>query len=254
MIKVTRQENHELFNISDNEIILSGPPSSLRGAAVLQNSTQEKMFVRDLPMMSAQNNVTAFPVHTTLQPGETKSHDIFYSMDPQTPAGTYEMNLQVGNSVRKVTMIVHENLCVQLSPLKVVLVGADPGLQHNREILFANKGNISVTIPNIKHNTLTDMDLICRNLSQAVRSNGEEGIEKTLDAFTHGLKKDLTDWVDVSIRESGQAVKPGETVLLHLSITLPKDINKNFQYTGDIRMFDKLIRYSVISKVNDNLS
>jgi hypothetical protein len=43
-------------------------------------------------------------------------------------------------------------------------------------------------------------------------------------------------------------------MLLHFSITLPKDINKNFQYTGDIRMFDKLIRYSVISKVNDDLS
>ena len=53
------------------------------------------------------------------------------------------------------------------------------------------------------------MDLICRNLSLAVRTNGDEGIEKTLDAFTRGLKKDITDWVDISINEAGQVVAAG---------------------------------------------
>ena len=94
------------------------------------------------------------------------------------------------------------------------------------------------------------MDLICRNLSQAVRSNGDEGIEKTLDAFTRGLKKDIADWVNISLAEAGQVIQPGETVLLHLSIEIPHDVNKNYQYTGDIRIFDKEIHYTAIDKVS----
>lgn len=248
MIKVTQKENHEHIRIADDEIILSGPPSSLRGPVVLQNSTNEKMFIRDLPMRNAQDIADAFPVHTSLQPGEIRSQNLYYSMDPHTPPGTYQMNLQIGDANKSVKMIVHEYLLIQLSPQQVVLEGIEPGIQHCKEILFANKGNIAVTIPNIKHNTLTDMDLVCRNLSQAIRTNGDEGIEKTLDAFTRGLKKDITDWVDISIQEAGQVVQPGQTVLLHLTIKLPDDINTNFHYTGEIRIFDKVIRYTAISK------
>ena len=248
MIKVTKTERHEHIGLGENEIILSGPPSSLRGPVILQNSTDEHVFVRELPLKNAQNANTVLPLHTTLKPRETKSQNVYYSMDPNTPPGTYELNLLIGNESKKVTLIVHENLDVQLSPQDIVLEGIEPGLQHTKEILFSNKGNIALTVPAIKHNTLTDMDLICRNLSLAVRTNGDEGIEKTLDAFTKGLKKDITDWVDISIKEAGQVVEPGQTILLHLSITLPGDINKNYHYTGEIRMFDQLIRYVAIDK------
>jgi len=248
MIRVTHKEYHEHIGFGENEIILSGPPSSLRGPVMLHNATDQHLFVRELPMKNAQNADAVFPVHTTLKPREKKSKNLFYAVDPLTPAGTYEMNLQIGDETKKVTLIVHENLDVQLSPENIILEGIEPGLQHTKEILFSNKGNIALAIPAIKHNTLTDMDLICRNLSLAVRTSGDEGIEKTLDTFTKGLKKDITDWVDISITEAGQVVGPGQTILLHLNITLPADVNKNYHYTGDIRMFDQLIHYTAIDK------
>ena len=248
MIRVTHKQYHEHIGLGEDEIILAGPPLSLRGPVILQNSTDEHIFVRELPMKNAKNADAVFPVHTTLKPREVRSQNVYYSIDPLTPPGTYEMNLQTGIESKKVKLIVHENLDVQLSPQNVFLEGIEPGFKHTKEILFSNKGNIAVTIPGVKHNTLTDMDLICRNLSQAVRSNGDEGIEKTLDAFTKGLKKDVTDWVDISIKEAGQVIEPGQTILLHLTIKLPGDVNKNYHYTGDIRMFDKLIHYTAIDK------
>ena len=250
MIRVTQKENHDHIGFSNNEIILSGPPQSLRGKVVLQNSTDEHMFVRNVPMKNANNVEGVFPVHTRLRPREVISKNIHYTMDPQTPPGTYEINLQAGNEIKKATVIVHENLDIRLSPQNIVLEGIEPGARHTREILFTNNGNIAVALPNIKHNTLTDMDLICRNLSQAVRSNGDEGIEKTLDAFTRGLKKDIADWVNISLKETGQVIQPGQTILLHLTIELPADINKSYQYTGDIRIFDKEIHYTAINKAS----
>ena len=248
MLRVTQTEHHEHIAIGENEIILSGPPASLRGPLILRNSTDEHLFIRELPMKNAQNAAAVFPVHTTLKPREVKSKNIYYSIDPHTPPGTYQMDLQIGNESKKVTLIVHENLDIQLSPGNIVLEGIEPGLLHTKEILFSNKGNIALTIPTIKHNTLTDMDLICRNLSLAVRASGDEGIEKTLDAFTRGLKKDITDWVDISITEAGQVVEPGQTILLHVNITLPADVNKNYHYQGDIRIFDQEIHYTAIDK------
>jgi hypothetical protein len=248
MIKVTQKEHHEHISIGENEIVLAGPPSSLRGPVVLQNKTNESIFIRDLPLTNPANLTMAFPVHTTLQPMETRSRNIYVSLDPQTPPGTYYMNLQVGNAQKKVKVIVHETLQVQINPQQLVLEGLEPGIRHTKEILFTNKGNITVTIPNIKHNTLTDRDLICRNLSLAIRTSGEEGIEKTMDAFTRGLKKDIADWVDISIEEAGQLVPPGETIVLHLTVILPEAINPNFHYEGEIRMFDKMIRYTAINK------
>lgn len=251
MIKVTQKEHHEHISIGENEIVLTGPPSSLRGPVVLHNKTNESIFIRELPLKSIKNVTTAFPVHTTLQPMETRSQNLYFSMDPQTPPGTYHMNLQVGNAQKKVKVIVQGTLQVQVNPLQLVLEGLEPGISHTKELLFTNKGNVAVVIPNIKHNTLTDMDLICRNLSLAIRSNGEEGIEKTMDAFTKGLKKDITDWVDIGIEEAGQLVPPGKTIVLHLTVTLPKNINPNFHYEGEIRMFDKLIRYTAINKASE---
>ncbi len=248
MIRVTHKENHKHLGFPDNEIILSGPPSSLRGSVTLQNSSDEHVYVREVPMKNANSADTAFPVRINLKPGEIKSKNVYYSIDPLTPPGTYEVSLQAGKTTKKAKLIVHEALNIQLSPQHIVLEGIEPGRKHTKEILFSNKGNIPVTIPNIKHNTLTDMDLICRNLSQAIRDKGDEGIEKTLDAFTKGLKNDITDWVNVVIKEAGQVVQPGNTILLHIDIALPKGVNKNFHYTGDIRMFDKLIRYTAIDK------
>ena len=61
MIKVTKTERHEHIGLGENEIILSGPPSSLRGPVILQNSTDEHVFVRELPLKNAQNANAVLP-------------------------------------------------------------------------------------------------------------------------------------------------------------------------------------------------
>ena len=248
MIKVTHEQHHHLIASANNEIVLTGPPSSLTGPVMLQNSTDEHVMIRTVPVMNSKQGITSLPLKTSLKPGETRSHNIRYAMNPFTPAGTYEMNVQLGNENKKVKMIVHEHLDVQLSPQSIVLVGMDAGQQHTKEIMLSNRGNIAVTVPTIKHNTLTDMDLVCRNLSKAIRAKGDEGIEKTLDEFTRTVKKDLGDWVDIAIREAGQVIQPGQSLLLHVTISIPNDANKNYHYNGEIRMFDKYIKYTIVEK------
>ena len=248
MIKVTHKQHHEHINCREDEIILSGTPSSLHGPVTLHNSSDEHVFIQELPMKNAKNAAGIFPVNTSLKPGEVRIQNVHYPMDPVTPPGTYNMNVQMGNTNKNVKMIVHESLSIQLSPQKIILVGAEPGKVHTKEVLLSNKGNIAVTVPTIKHNTVTDMDLICRNLSKAIRAKGDEGFDKTMDEFTRNVKKDIGDWVDVSIKEADQVVQPGKSLLLHIDITIPKDVNQNYHYTGDIRIIDKELHYEVINK------
>ena len=85
MIRVTLNENHKHIGFGEEEIILSGPPLALRGPVILRNSTDEHIFIRELPMKNAKNAEAVFPVHTTLKPREVKSENIYYSIDPLTP-------------------------------------------------------------------------------------------------------------------------------------------------------------------------
>ena len=142
--------------------------------------------------------------------------------------------------------MVQDNLEIELVPHEIVFFGAKPGETTQKEILLVNKGNIPVIVPTIKHNTTVDMDLICRNLSLALRKDKECGMKETMDIFIRGMKNDVASWAEIAVKEAGQLVQPGETVVLHISFTLPKDIQPTWFYEGDIRIIDQLLSYKIV--------
>ena len=248
MIKVTHKEHHERIGSKEDVIILSGPPSSLNGLVTFHNESDEKILVRDLMVHTHKNQDVVLPVGVILQPREVKAHLITYSMDPHTPPGRYEMTVQLGKTRKKVLMVVHESMHIQLSPRKMVLNGIEGGQVHEKEVLFSNMGNIDLFVPSIRHGTIQDRDITCRNLGLALRTDAEEGVEKTLDVFTRGIKKDLSDFVKISIKEAGEVVKPGQAILLHIAMTVPKVLKKNYNYEGEFSFYYKAIRYQLIDK------
>ncbi|MEZ4851952.1 MAG: hypothetical protein R3B93_25780 [Bacteroidia bacterium] len=254
MLTVSCKGQHEKVNCSEEEIVLSGPPSNLTGYITFQNQEKEDIFIRDLPLnpKGKTRSVTSqsLDINTMLSPQQVKSHFTSHSMNPDTPPGTYESVLTVGGKDRKVRMIVQEVMDIVLIPEQVIFMGIEPEKVHRKEILLVNRGNIPVVVPNIKHNTTIDMDLICRNLSLALRETGEQGTVETLDYFIKGLKKDVAGWVEVSIQQAGELVQPGETKVLELFCKLPKDINEQRMYEGDIRILDKELYYQIIPAAN----
>ncbi|MBK6731821.1 MAG: hypothetical protein IPG60_12955 [Bacteroidetes bacterium] len=170
---------------------------------------------------------------------------MLHQLDSTTPPGTYEMMMEIGGELKKAKLIVHENLDIQFTPDHLTLSGINAGAVHT---------HIPVTIPNIRHNTMLDMDIICRNLSNAVREKGTEGTEATLDSFVNGIKKDMADWVKISIKEAGEVIEPGKNILLHVQIELPKDLQEQRFYEGEIRIFNQLLKYQIVQNTTPRIN
>jgi hypothetical protein len=258
MLTVSCEGQHEKVRCAEEEIVLSGPPAFLTGFITFQNNVKEDVFIKDLPLSHKGKTPgltkQSLDINTILSPNEVKSHFTSFAANPNTPPGTYQSTISVGGKERNLKMIVQENLEIMLIPAQVTFMGIAPGMVHNKEILLVNKGNVPVMIPNIKHNTTLDMDLICRNLSLAIRETGDKGTNATLDVFVKGLKKDIAGWIETSIKESGQIVNPGETKVICNSFVIPKDINDQRIYEGEIRILDQELDYRIIQSPDIQIS
>ncbi len=248
-------EGLEKIGCRDAEILLSGPPQALLGYVTLENSHNEPVFLQELAFSkSSSRSAVAIPkagltINSVLMGGEVRRQTLSISMHPSTAPGTYRSTVEIGGVKREISVVVQETLEIELVPSEIVFFGTKPGETCNKEVLLVNKGNIPVIVPTIKHNTTVDMDLICRNLAFALRKDKESGMQETLDVFIRGMKNDVASWATVTVREAGQLVQPGETLVLHLAFTLPKDIQPTWLYEGDIRIIDQLLSYKIVPAV-----
>lgn len=249
MIIVNCDQEHDKVRCGEKEIVLSGPPAQLRGMLTLNNVGKDDMLVRELPMKPIGKQALhqhALMLNTPLSAGENRRQPVFVSLPSDTAPGAYRHTVSVGGENKTLTMIVQENLQIELIPDSLTFVGVEPGLSHAKEVVLVNQGNVPFAVPAIRHNMAMDMDLICRNLSKALKETPDGDSKAVLDAFFNGLKKDLTDWIEVRIKEAGKVVAPGESIVLHITFILPKDIDPNREYEGDLRILDQLLSYIIV--------
>lgn len=249
MIILTCDHTHDKVRCGEKEILLSGPPSQMRGVLTLSNGDTDSVLVRELPMKPVGKHALrqqALILNAPLSPGENRRQQLNVALPPSTAPGTYRHTVSVGGEEKTLTMIVQETLEIELIPESLTFVGIAPGLSHAKEVILVNKGNVPFAIPALRHNMTLDMDLICRNMSMALKETPDGDSKATLDAFFKGLKKDLTDWIEVRIKEAGKVVAPGESIVLHITFILPKDIDPNREYEGDLRILDQLLSYIIV--------
>lgn len=253
MITVTAKAFHEKVNLEADEIILNGPPSFLTGNIFIRNNDDETLFIRDLPLSSSTdgtslpNMASSFKLITSLQPGEGKMQRITHKISPDTPPGTYESILHIGGAEKKVKMIVQPNIQIDVTPLTIHFTGVIPGESYYAQLSFINSGNLPFKVPDLKHVNTFDEDYLCRALSLAIREKGSEGFSATLDDFTKNINKDMADWAIAKLDESGKILQPGESTQLHLTLTLPKNVDSNKDYFGTIRLWNKTLSYNIKS-------
>jgi hypothetical protein len=254
MLTVTASMLHEKLQVGEDEIVLNGPPSDLRGQMFVTNSNNEPIKVRALPLVHDKRMSGLQPglqqgLHLSfkLQPGEQKMQDIWHQVNPQTAPGTYTSTIQVGGVNKQVKMIVQAVMEISLNPSDILWQGVEPGKTYTAEISLSNLGNVDFKVPDVKHTTTLDMDFLCRAISIAIRDKGADGYMPMMDELTKNIHKDMVGWATVSLKESGTIVAPGKTMLLHLSLTAPKDVDTKRDYMGLIRIWNKEISYSIKS-------
>ena len=261
MITVTANDFNEAVHSQDEEIVFNGPPSFLTGKITLTNRGNDIMHVKDVPLRDdnavlqkhrlARGYGTVadtLPINVILMPGEEFTHSTSFELHPQTPPGVYESRVVIGGLEKRLKIVVQENIGLTISPSSIYFLGVEPGKTYRKELLMINNGNVDVTVPDSRHNTLLDFDYLCRIFSLAIREHGAEGFQPTMDALTRSIHKEMADWVTVKIDESNTVVAAGRSVALHLSLTLPQNANPNRDYFGNIRLWNRVITYQMKSE------
>jgi hypothetical protein len=258
MLTITQNAWHEKISAGDNEVVLTGPPAELRGHLTLTNNNDEMVKVRALPVMQTGSEgsmgVAMAPLKFScrLNPGEQKIESILHQLPLDTAPGTYESSIMVGGEQRKLKMIVQGLIDINIHPQNFSFLDSSPGKTHTATFAVTNLGNMSFQVPDVKHVTTLDMDFLCRAAALAIRNKGNEGYTQMMDELTKSIHNDMADWVHVSVKESGTIIAPGETMILNLELTLPKDVDAKKDYAGNVRFWDKEITYVIKSHLGKN--
>ena len=143
-------------------LVLIGPPRGIRGEFRVQNPTERKIIVRQ-PLLkraaaaprgkgaAAKAAAAAIPEEAlalrriVVRPGQSRPVPIALTLDPTTPPGTYEAQLDVDGEMRTVVMHVTEDASFSIAPDDLVLPN-HPGEKVQKRVVFTNHGNVPLSV------------------------------------------------------------------------------------------------------------
>lgn len=258
MITVTSHTHQEKVRIVEKEIVLNGPPSDLQGNIQFVNREKDPLRIKTLALVD-KNSIQLqdggrdfLQFSFRLRPGEQKLEAVSHQLPSTTPPGTYENYIMLGDEMHKVKMIVQPTIDIELYPDEFTFQDTSPGTTHVATITLTNKGNMPFQVPELKHAAVLDMDLLCRAFGKGFREKGKDDLMSTLDEVTKNLKNNLTDWVSISVDECGEILEPGDSLLLHVNFTLPRNAESRRDYNGNFRFWDKEISVVIKSHTDNN--
>ncbi len=239
-------------SVRNEEIILNGPPSDLRGSIKLVNEESIPVKVRSFAMRHGEGikeNESALRVSCRLQAGEEKINSISHSISSSTPPGTYSSKMLVQGKEKIVKLVVQPSVNIEIYPSQFTFQDTSPGKKHLASFTLSNVGNMPFQIPGIKHVAPLDMDMLCGAFGFAFRQHGDKGFNKVMDEVTHNIYSNFIDWASTKVKEQGQVMEPGGIMLVNLEINMPKNADASKDYEGNIRFWDKEIRFEIKSHV-----
>jgi hypothetical protein len=244
-------------------LVLVGPPRQIRGEFVVRNPTERKIIVRQ-PVLkaaapatgrakaaAAKAGIAALPETVALRrikvrAGQSRPVPLSLTLDPRTPPGTYQAELDVGGEQRSVVVHVTEDVALALSPDEIVLPGR-AGEKFEKRVVFTNEGNVPVHVKAIGAVVLEDEAAHCRALRGALQDVGDT--MKNLDDFAVALGrryKAIYDTIALRVQNDEVTVAPGETRPIDLTITLPEKLDKRARYSGTAAISTSTLTFKVV--------
>jgi len=235
MIAITEKDiKSRNFSCQNDLVVLCGPPQRMTGNITLSHKLENRVFVDNIKIQSTINTINdQVVIKRSVEANSKRNLKLRYSLPNLTPSGNYDAFVIIGEKKISVKLIVEEYLNLEIKPSSFLLSGIKPKEQFEREMFFLNNSNIDVKIPEFKHITLVDNSYLCKSLALSF-TKSLNGFKEILNDVTRNIQSNYVMTADFNIKESGKIFVPGESTMLHLTFTLPKNINVNSTYFGNI--------------------
>ena len=218
--------------------VLAGTPRRVRGHVEVENRGAEDVLLRTLRVAGAAVGERAgagtMAVMSRLRAGDALRVPVRLRLDPLTPPGRHEVELEVGGATTSAVVEVAANARARISPLALALRGA-PGTVVTAGIVIANLGNVPVPLDRLGAVTMEEEGGVCRSLEGALRAEGDRGAVAVLDEAVRRVAATRVDQMRVRAADPA-AIEPGETRPVDLELHLPPDMGPGRTYTGLLRL------------------
>lgn len=227
----------------DHQIVLTGSPRALTARIPVRNTGDRRAVVRRATLRDPQGRLgerqfSARIPARVVRPDEAKALPVRVSIDPTTPPGEYELELEVAGSVRPALIRVAESVGVRLRPSTLVVENL-PGTTHEKSVFLTNQGNVPVTVGEPGAIVLDDERLWCRVLrtwGSAIDARGAEALTlgEVAGEFLRSGDAVLDAIPPLRVRSiSGPTtVNPGVTETIAFGIEVPPGLDQHTRYVG----------------------
>jgi hypothetical protein len=246
-------------------LVLIGPPRGVRGEFRVQNPTAQKIVVKQ-PLLkraaaaaprgkgaaAAKAAAAGLPAESlalrriVVRPGQSRPVPIALALDPTTPPGTYQAELDVEGELRTVVMHVTEDATFSITPDELVLPNHG-GEKVQKQVVFTNHGNVPLPVRTIGTVVLDEELAHCRALRGALDEVGDT--MKNLDDFLVALGKRykaIYATLVLKVQNEKVTVAPGETRAIDLTITLPEKLEARSRYTGYAAISTGTLTFTIV--------
>jgi hypothetical protein len=245
---------------AERPLVLVGPPGDLRGEFRVQNPTERKVVVRQPLLKSVAApargkgaaRAAALPEASMalrriiVRAGQSRPVPIALALDPATPPGTYHAQLDVEGQQRSVVLHVTEDVRFSITPQELVIPNR-PGDKVQKQVVFANAGNVPLVVKSIGTVVLDEELAHCRALRGALADVGDT--MKSLDDFIVALGRRyraLYETLVLKVQNDKTAVAPGETRAVDLTVTLPEKLEPRSRYTGYAAISTSALTFTIV--------
>ena len=223
-------------------LVLVGTPRGMRGEFRVQNPTERKIiverpFVRT-PAAGATESLAAMPEteialrRIIVRPGQSRPVPVALTLDPRTPPGTYEAQLDIDGEQRSVVLHVTEDVALSISPQPLVIQNR-PKEKVRKQVMLTNEGNVPITVRSIGTVVLDDEMAHCRAMRGALTDVGDtmEDMDDYIAALGKRYRK-IYETLVLKVQNDEVTVEPGQTRALELNVTVPDKLEKRSRYSG----------------------
>ncbi len=218
--------------------LLAGTPRRVTGHVEVRNAGDDDVMLRALEVsggaLGAERAAGSVPVLRRLPAGSTTRVPVRLRLDPCTPPGRHEVEVEVGGARTTAVVEVAEHPRARITPAELATRGA-PGATVLARVVVSNLGNVPVPLDRLGAVTMEERGGVCRSLEGALRAEGEHGHRAVLDEAVRRIAGTRVDRMRVRAVDAA-AVAPGETRAVDLELHLPPDMGAGRTYTGLLRL------------------